>query len=301
MAASGLMENGPKLEWSRDNKQYEHFQTWQKRCKMVFKAALKNIDGASKCEYLKYWMGTEGIPLIDKWENSGKLVYVNPPGTAEGEIPSGHNLDTYWNLLEEEFKPKENKIILILDLWTKLKQNSTSLNEWIMKVYNIVELCNYPADRDSIKNRIIRDVLIVGCTNSHAKDKIIRKGSEATLNDVIEILQLEESASRTLQTIDPEVRSIHYARYDKRKGNPKNDKSRSSTIKNEYSSSRSSDCTESTSLCYRCHKPFTRGHLKNCKAIDVECNYCRLKGHFEKCCKKAGNFPMNENSKLMKQ
>ena len=107
MAASGLMENGPKLEWSRDNKQYEHFQTWQKRCKMVFKAALKNIDGASKCEYLKYWMGTEGIPLIDKWENSGKLVYVNPPGTAEGTIPSGHNLDTYWNLLEEEFNQKK--------------------------------------------------------------------------------------------------------------------------------------------------------------------------------------------------
>ena len=107
----------------------------------------------------------------------------------------------------------------------------------------MVELCIYPADRDSIKNRIIRDVLIVGCTNSHAKDKIIRKGSEATLNDVIEILQLEGSASRTLQMIDPEVRSIHYARYDKRKGNPKNDKSRSSTSKNEYSSSRNSDST----------------------------------------------------------
>ena len=135
MAASALMENGPKLKWSRDNKQYEHFQTWKKRCQMVFKAALKNIDGAFKCKYLKYWMGTEGIPLIDKWKNSGKLVY-------EGDHPSGYNLDTYWNLLKEEFKPKENKIILILDLWTKLKQNSTSLDEWIMKLYNMVELCN---------------------------------------------------------------------------------------------------------------------------------------------------------------
>ena len=100
----------------------------------------------------------------------------------------------------------------------------------------------------------------------------------------------------TLIPLDPEVRSIHYARYDKRKGNPKNDKSRSSTSKNEYSSSRNSDSTECTPLCYRCHKPFTKGHLQNCKAIDVECNYCRLKGHFKKCCKKAGNFPMNENS-----
>ena len=88
---------------------------------MVFKAPLKNIDAASKCEYLKYWMGTEGIPLIDKWENSGKLVYVNPPGTAEGTIPSGHNLNTYWNLLEEEFKPKENNIISILDFVDQIK------------------------------------------------------------------------------------------------------------------------------------------------------------------------------------
>ena len=149
----------------------------------------------------------------------------------------------------------------------------------------MVELYNYPADRDSIKNRIIQDVLIVGCINSHAKDKIIRKGSEATLNDVIEILQLEESASRTLQMIDSEVRNIPYARYDKTKGNPKIDKSRSSPTKNEYSSSRNSDSTEATSLCYRCHKVFTKGHLNNCKAIDSECNHCRLKGHFEKCCK----------------
>ena len=108
----------------------------------MFKTALQNIDG-SKCEYLKYWMGTEGIPLIDKFKNSDKLVYENPPGATEGTIPSGHNLDTYWNLLEEEFKPKENKIILILDLWSKSKQNSTSLNKWSTKVYNMVELCNY--------------------------------------------------------------------------------------------------------------------------------------------------------------
>ena len=66
-----------------------------------------------------------------------------------------NNLDTYWNLFEEEFKPKENKTTSTLDLWIKSKQNSTSLNEWITKVYNMVELCNYPADRDSIKNRII--------------------------------------------------------------------------------------------------------------------------------------------------
>ena len=32
-------------------------------------------------------------------------------------------------------------------------------------------------------------------------------------------------------------------------------------------------------------------HMMNCPAKDVECQFCSLKGHFAKCCRKAGNFP----------
>ena len=51
-------------------------------------------------------------------------------------------MDHFWKLLDEEFKPKANKILsVVTELWTRYKQNSLSLNEWITKVYNLVEIC----------------------------------------------------------------------------------------------------------------------------------------------------------------
>ena len=82
--------------------------------------------------YLKYWMGDQGIPLIEKWESTEKLDYSNAEESTEGRrrtLSSGYRLQTYWDLLDEEFKPKGNKLFSILELWTRNKQGSNSLNQ----------------------------------------------------------------------------------------------------------------------------------------------------------------------------
>ena len=153
-SSAGLMTDDPKMDWTRDNKQYDHFIQWQKRCKMIFCSPLVNQTDQIKGKYLKYWIGTEGLPLIEKWENTGKLTY-------DGDAATSKNIDTYWTLLKDEFKPKADKIISINKLWNKSKQGSASLNKWITRVYNMVDQCKYADDRDNITDRIIRDVLIV--------------------------------------------------------------------------------------------------------------------------------------------
>ena len=35
--------------------------------------------------------------------------------------------------------------------------------------------------------------------------------------------------------------------------------------------------------------------MKECRAQDIICNGCGIKGHLEKCCKKSGNFPKDSN------
>ena len=84
-------------------------------------------------------------------------------------------------------------------------------------MYNLVNICKYP--EDSI-DRIIRDVLIIGCNSNHARDKIIRQGEAVTLNQVIEILQTEESTHSTMQQIrefeKKTVQSVNYVSYDSR-------------------------------------------------------------------------------------
>ena len=290
--AMSTLESGPKLDWTRDNQMYERYRIWRKKVEFIFCSALADSTPKQLVSYLKYWMGDQGIPLIEKWESTGKLDYSNSretPATEGGRrkaLSSGYKLQTYWDLLDEEFKPKGNKLLSIIELWTRSKQGDKPLNQWLTQIYNLVNICKYPEDST---DRIIRDVLIVGCNSNHARDKIIRQGEAVTLNEVIEILQTEESTHSTMQQIQnydkKSTGSIYYQTYDSR--------SKKSKISNEQNSS--SSPTGSKKKCFRCGENFSRQHMKECRAQDITCNGCGIKGHLQKCCKKSGNFPKNSN------
>ena len=290
--AMSTLESGPKLDWTRDNQMYERYRIWRKKVEFIFCSALADSTPKQLVSYLKYWMGDQGIPLIEKWESTGKLDYSNSretPATEGGRrkaLSSGYKLQTYWDLLDEEFKPKGNKLLSIIELWTRSKQGDKPLNQWLTQIYNLVNICKYPEDST---DRIIRDVLIVGCNSNHARDKIIRQGEAVTLNEVIEILQTEELTHSTMQQIQgydkKPTGSIYYQTYDSR--------SKKSKVSNKQNSS--SSPTGSKKKCFRCGESFSRQHMKECRAQDVTCNGCGIKGHLKKCCKKSGNFPKDSN------
>ena len=282
------LETGPKLNWTRDNQMYERYKVWKKKVEFIFCSALADSTPKQLVSYLKYWMGDQGIPLIEKWESTGKLDYSN--AEEEDTLSSGYRVQTYWDLLDEEFKPKGNKLLSIIELWTRSKQGDKPLNQWLTQVYNLVNICKYP---ENSTDRIIRDVLIVGCNSNHARDRIIRQGEAVTLNQVLEILQTEESTHSTMQQIQGYQKkptgSIYYQAYDSR--------SKKSKVSNEQNSSSSSPTgsTGSKRKCFRCGEPFSRQHMKECRAQNVTCNGCGIKGHLKKCCKKSGNFPKDSN------
>ena len=290
-----MLDSGPKLDWTRDNQMFLRYKKWRSKIELIFRSALSKATPEEKTAYLKYWMGDEGLPLIEKWESTGKLDYSNAeetPATEGGRrriLSGGFKVQTYWDLLEEEFKPKGNKLISIIELWTRSKQGNKTLNEWLTYVYNLVEACNYGDSTD----RIIRDVLIIGCESDRAKDRIIRRGETITLNETIEILQIEASTNSTLRQFQEIQKkptgSIYYQAYDSRSKKSKNPS-------NEQNSSSSSP-TGSKRKCFRCGEPFSRQHMKECKAQDMICNGCGIKGHLKKCCKKSGNFPKDSSNR----
>ena len=290
------LETGPKLNWTRDNQMYECYRIWKKKVEFIFCSALADSTPKQLVSYLKYWMGDQGIPLIEKWESTGKLDYSNAketPATEGGRrraLSSGYKVQTYWDLLDEEFKPKGNKLLSIIELWTRSKQGDKPLNQWLTQIYNLVNICKYPEDST---DRIIRDVLIVGCNSNHARDKTIRQGEAVTLNEVIEILQTEESTHSTMQQIQgydkKSTGSIYYQTYDSRSKKSKNPSNE------QNSSSSHTGFTGSKKKCFRCGETFSRQHMKECRAQDIICNGCGIKGHLKKCCKKSGNFPKDSN------
>ena len=195
----------------------------KKQVELIFRSALSQATPEEKTSYLKYWMGVQGIPLIEKWETTGKLDYSNAeetPATEGGRrrvLLSGYKIQTYWDLLEEEFKPKGNKLLSIIELWTPSKQGDKPLNQWLTQGYNLVNVYKYP---ENSTDRIIQDVLIIGCNSNSARDKIIQQGEAVSLNQVIEILQTEESTHSTMQQIQDfqkkPIQQINYTAYDTR-------------------------------------------------------------------------------------
>ena len=297
--AMSTLESGPKLDWTRDNQMFERYRIWKRKVEFIFCSALADATPKQLVSYLKYWMGDQGIPLIEKWESTGKLDYSNAeetPATEGGRrriLSSGYKLQTYWDLLDEEFKPKGNKLLSIIELWTCCKQGDKALNQWLTHVYNLVNICKYPEDST---DRIIRDVLIIGCNSHSARDKIIRQGEAVTLNQVIEILQTEESTRSTMQQIqefqEKPVQSVNYVSYDSR-----SKKSKKPSNEQNSSSSNSTGPTDPKKRKYfRCGESFSRKHLQECRAQNVTCDGCGIKGHYKKCCKKTGIFPRDNSN-----
>ena len=123
------------------------------------------------------------------------------------------------------------------------------MNEWLTYVYNLVELCNYGDSSE----RIIRDVLIIGCNSDKAKDKIVRQGEKIKLQEVIEILQLEDSTRQTLSEMTSTMQKIHYASYEKKKSKDTGEKQKfqsNSNVSSSSSSGQKQDSTGSQKLCY---------------------------------------------------
>ena len=294
--AMTLLDSGPKLDWTRDNQIFLCYKKWKAKVELIFRSALSQATPEERTSYLKYWMGDQGLPLIEKWETTGKLDYSNAntsPAKEGGRtrpLSSGFKLETYWKLLEEEFKPKGNKLLSIIELWTHSNQGSKTLNDWLTYIHNLVEACNYGDSTD----RIIRDVLIIGCESSNAKDKIIRRGETISLNEVIEILQTEASTNSTLRQFqeiqNKPVQAVNYVSYDSRS-------KKSKKPSNEQNSSSSNSTDPKKRKCFRCGESFSRKHLQECRAQNVTCDGCGIKGHYKKCCKKTGSFPRDNSNR----
>ena len=136
-----------------------------------------------------------------------------------------------------------------------------------MKVYNVVGNCDYSELGENVralKDRMIRDALIIGTNSEKACDKIIREGTRVTLDQVITILQTEDSMVRTLLAFSSATKSIHYLKYDCKKGSkggkgPGQKKTPSSTT-----GTPSMSHNTMPKLCYHCKREYAQGHEKEC-------------------------------------
>ena len=274
--------HGPKLDWTQDHKSYDRYIDWQREVQLLLDSIYSATTNAYKSRLVQLWMGRESFPLVKMWEDAGELPRENA-GDA-GNLPA-----TYFAKLDAFFKPKQNTMMAIRDVWTNFQQGNEELNSWIARISNAVQLANYqdlPEDMN-IKDRLVRDILLAGCNSQKAKSRIMKEGPNVLLQPVINILQEEKQATQF------EPKQINYVKYDAKKG--KKGKKTHGRKPMEASTSNSSS---NSKKCYRCGDPFSKEHMEHCKAKNATCRACNKVGHYQKCCKKSGNFPKKGSKRV---
>ena len=141
------------------------------------------------------------------WEDAGDLPHNN--AEAAGNLPA-----TCFAKLDAFFKPKQNTMMAIREVWTNFQQGNEELNSWIARISNAIQLYNYHElpDEMNIKDRLVRDILLSGCNSQKAKTRIMKEGAGILLSTVINILQEEKQATQF------DTKSVHYVKYDAKKG-----------------------------------------------------------------------------------
>ena len=98
--AMALVHDGPKMDWTMDNKIYDCYLIWKSDVELIFSSALTDSSPLQKSSYLRLWMGKEAKPLLQKWISTKKLDLSSEDEAAKkkpnvANISNGFIIQTY--------------------------------------------------------------------------------------------------------------------------------------------------------------------------------------------------------------
>ena len=130
---------GPKMNWTVDDRLYHRFLKWHLKCKTILDCELANLPAKQKCQKAIAWSGDFGMHLYVSWS-----------------IPKEElMLDAIWAKFEEFSKPQTNKVRAHFDLLTSFQQGNRNIDEWYNAIQAQVNLATYPLEAAKILHQDI--------------------------------------------------------------------------------------------------------------------------------------------------
>ena len=249
---------GPILDWTLDNGLLQRFQVWKRKVNIIFSSALAKESPEIKCNYLTYWSGDKGSELVEQWKTSKKLA------GADLENP-----EKYFDLFQKHISPKTNALIAVIEL-RRLTQGNMSLEDFHAQCVKLIDESEFPNDA---RDRLLRDTLIHGISSDSSRTKIVKKGKDISLNDVLDICRTQVAVDQQMSCITPS-KQISYLKYGNNKKAKPPPKAKPMT---------GHGTVPQGSKCFRCGRG-THQKDQKCPASDATCRHCGRKGHYEVIC-----------------
>ena len=206
---------------------------------------------------------------------------------------SGKSYADTKQLLIDHFAPERNEIVERFKFYSRVRNDGESVAQFVSELRSLSRHCNFTLQL----NDQLRDRIVCGINNKSIQTKLLRQGSDLTLDQAIKIATAVEAANKQSAEIGgrkEEDRNTNWVRDNNSKSKGRNASSSSSSS----SSNRGQRGNEnnSTSACWRCSSE--RHNQASCPFKTEECYKCRKTGHIARCCPdKKKNVPKKNANK----
>ena len=230
------------------------------------------LTSEQKNNYLMLMLGTEG----------SRIFSANP--AVEQIATMGY--DTFSRAVREQFSPKISPYKAYNDFFTRVQGSTESVDEYLTVLRLLAVDCQFPDPENQLAIR-----LVVGCFDPETKRRLLTQ-EKVDLNTTRNIMLAEEAAKKELSTLSMnphpqnKIGGVQRQTYPNKKNIP-------------YKGSQQR--TGATQMqCKGCGSNTHKFGDPSCKALTVCCNYCKVKGHYERVCfkKKKGMQVQNRSTQM---
>ncbi|KAK3092068.1 hypothetical protein FSP39_024885 [Pinctada imbricata] len=192
--------------------------------------------------------------------------------------------------LNKRFTPQVN-IPFERHVFRKMTQSpAETVEQFITRLRLQSETCDF-GDEDAV-NEQIRDQVIEKCVSHHLRRKLLEKGRGLTLDQLKQTARAIEESDRQAKAMEGvsinEVNKLNFGRKNDRRRKP-------------GQGSVSKPSANSNITCFNCGNKGHKAKHSSCPAIGRSCNYCKIEGHFELCCKKKVKDGSRKGKKEVRQ
>lgn len=189
---------------------------------------------------------------------AGRAILAATPEVDEDNPRSWtHDLD----ILEDYCKPQKNLILDTYRFLTRKQETEESFDKYLIELKKLASKC----ELDTMKDRLIMQVIVVGIQDSKLREKMLRN-EKLDLTKAINTCRAAEAAKKQAEVIegDEKDEGVNYTR----------EKNLQRGDRKQQNKSRK---------CKYCDKSHIWG-ARNCPAYGKDCSKCGRQNHFASCC-----------------
>ena len=164
---SDRYSENPRFNWQAADP-YQEYIRFRSHCNCHFDGSLNQKTDKVKIAYLLGYVGDRGR------EVHSTFIFDAPTGEGENQVIPANILANVWAKFEAYFKPKRSEIRATVKFYRRKQGETENFDSFYTDLELLARDCNF----GELKDRMIRDAIVLRSRNPQVMEKCFDEGDE---------------------------------------------------------------------------------------------------------------------------